>query len=86
MYSVLDGWRGQFSHQNRDRLPIEYEIREIGHGKASLRADGIEVLPELVDAAFARTGWKRQEFRHVRIEIVYPPVPATMTIELPLLP
>lgn len=86
MYSVLDGWRGQFSHQNRDRLPIEYEIREIGHGKASLKADGIEVLPELVDAAFARTGWKRQEFRHVRIEIVYPPVPATMTLELPLLP
>ena len=84
MYSVLDGWRGQFSHQNRDRLPIEYDIREVATGKRGLKIAGIDFAPDMVDAGFARTGWDRREFRHFRIEIFYPPVPSTMTFEIAL--
>ncbi len=84
MYSVLDGWRGQFSHQNRDRLPIEYDIQEIAPGKRGMKLEGIEFAPALVDAGFARTGWDQREFRHFRIEIFYPPVPSTMTFEITL--
>lgn len=85
MFSVLDGWRGQFSHQNRDRIPIDYEIKEITGGKRAVAHDGFGHMDELVDWTVARGGWNRKLFRHYRAEISYPPVPSTMTIDFPLL-
>ena len=85
MFSVLDGWRGQFSHQNRDRIPIDYEIKEIKSGKRAVGYEGFGRMEELHDSTLARGGWDRKVFRHFRAEIAYPPVPSTMTIDIPLL-
>lgn len=84
MYSVLDGWRGQYSLQFRDRLPIDYEIREMPKGKRGLQLDGYERMPELTQVAFDQSKHDRREFRHFRAEVVYPPVPTTMTIVIKL--
>lgn len=84
MFSVLDGWRGQFSHQDRDRLPIAYEIREVESGKRGVLLEGFELMPELVGSTFARVGWDSREFRHFRTEVLYPPVPSTMTFDIAL--
>ena len=62
MFSVLDGWRGQFSHQNRDRIPIDYEIKEITGGKRAVAHDGFGHMDELVDWTVARGGWNRKLF------------------------
>ena len=85
MFSVLDGWRGQFSHQNRDRIPIDYEIKEVKSGKRAVGYEGFGRMEELHDSTLARGGWDRKVFRHFRAEIAYPPVPSTMTIDIPLL-
>ena len=85
MFSVLDGWRGQFSHQNRDRIPIDYEIKEVKHGKRAVGYEGFGRMEELHDSTLARGGWDRKLFRHFRAETAYPPVPSTMTIDIPLL-
>lgn len=85
MFSVLDGWRGQFSHQNRDRIPIDYEIKEVKSGKRAVSYEGFGRMEELHDSTLARGGWDRKVFRHFRAEIAYPPVPSTMTIDIPLL-
>ena len=53
-------------------------------GKRGIQLDGYERMPELVDLSFARKGWDRNEFRHFRAEVYYPPVPATMTMDVKL--
>ncbi|MSR29041.1 MAG: hypothetical protein EXS03_05630 [Phycisphaerales bacterium] len=85
VFIVLDGYRGQFSHQNRDRLPIELKPVELSPGRRSYRTDSFDQMAGLIDAAFARTGWDPAEFRHFRTELPYPPVPSALTINIPLL-
>ncbi len=84
MYSVIDGWRGNYSAQNRDKLPFEYEVRELATGKRGSKVEGIPAAAEMVDAAFARTGWNRRHFVHFRVEAIYPPVPCAMTLRVDL--
>ncbi len=84
MFSVLDGWRGQFSHQNRDRIPIDFEVQEVPDTKRKAPPTGFAQMAELVDSTFARAKYDRSEFRHFNAEVVYPPVPSTMTIDVKL--
>lgn len=84
MYCVIDGWRGNYSAQNRDKLPFEYEVRELATGKRGSKVEGIPAAEEMVDAAFERTGWNRKNFAHFRVEAIYPPFPCAMTFRVDL--
>jgi hypothetical protein len=68
---------------SRDRIPCAIEVERLGRGLRRAR------LPEWgrqIDAAkaiFASTGWSPGQFQLFRVRLAYPPVPSTLSIELP---
>lgn len=84
-FGVIDGWRGQFSVQSRDRIPMPIVCREIGAGRRDRQSNACHELPDIIETAIGYAGCPARDLRHFRTEIAYPPIPSAVVYEFPLL-
>lgn len=67
----------------RDRIPCAIEVERLGRGLRRARLPEWERQIDAAKAIFARTGWSPGQFQLLRVRLAYPPVPSTLSIELP---
>jgi hypothetical protein len=68
-----------------DRLLLpEEQVAYLGRGANSLATPELPCLPELANWVFERLGWDGVQFDVYRCRVAYPPLPATVTVSVPL--
>jgi len=72
-----------------DRLPQDYlpmtEKPRLLHGaRPTFATPLVEHYGEMTDLVFDRLGWKAEEFTAWRLEVKFPPLPATLVMSFPL--
>lgn len=84
LYSDLNSTPSTFLHESTDRIPAGLAVDALGSGVRRAKLDGFARYGELLEHAFASLGWSPSEFHLFRVEAPYPPVPSTLSFELPL--
>lgn len=86
VYSDLYGERFASTYRESDRMPIKVELQEVGDQEAAGSNDKwlAAAMPELRTLISTQTGWSLDEFRHHRIMLPYPPLPASLVYEVEL--
>jgi hypothetical protein len=67
----------------RDRIPCAIEVERLGRGLRRARLPEWERQIDAAKSIFARTGWVPGQFQLFRVRLAYPPVPSTLSLELP---
>ncbi|MHC4823866.1 MAG: hypothetical protein ACYTEP_07605 [Planctomycetota bacterium] len=70
--------------QEQDYLPISEEMRLLHGGRHSFSTPRVERYGGMVDMVLGQMGWRDQDFRSWRLEMEFPPLPATLIIGFPL--
>ena len=86
VYSAMQGQAPfPLSEHGRYQVVIEREVQELGRGLTGVPTPHYSRQRELMEHALGRAGWDPEEFRVLRLELAYPPIPATGVLSYPLL-
>lgn len=80
LYSDLGGLGKTPARTERDRLLLTTEIQELGSEPGSAYLTQLKKYPEMLDYAFERLGWDRSSFKHYRVLMEFPVMPASVDI------
>jgi len=67
----------------RDRIPCAIEVNRLGRGLRRVRLPEWDRHADAAKLVFSRTGWAPLDFELFRVRLTYPPVPSTLSFELP---
>ncbi len=68
----------------QDLLPMTEEPRELRGAKPAFATPMVEHYGEMTDLVFDRLAWDPADFRAWRLEVRFPPLPATLVMSFPL--
>ena len=72
------------ARQPQDYLPMPEQARLLHGARPAFGTPLIPRYEEMTDYVFERMDWQAEDFRAWRLEIPYPPLPATLIIGFPL--
>jgi hypothetical protein len=67
-------------HQDCDRLPVYEQVERLSAAAGAVRIPEVPRYHEMLDYAFGRLGWKREEFGLFRVRMKYPVVPSSLRL------
>lgn len=68
------------SSRDRNRMVISEQVSQLGRGIAALVTPHMPRHVELLQTVFDRVGWNAQEFHALRVQMEFPPIPATLLL------
>lgn len=80
-YSDLFASRIAPQYRACDELPINEAVEPLGRGTSALDDDRIPNYARLIDHVIQRCGWDADDFDACRVQMRYPPTPASLIIK-----
>ena len=68
----------------QDYLPKTEEPRLLHGARPTFSTPLVENYTAMTDLVFERLGWKPEDFQAWRLEVKFPPLPATLIMSFPL--
>lgn len=72
------------ARDEQDYLPLPEEPQLLHGSRPSVVTPLIERYTEMTDLVYRRLGWQAEDFRAWRMEVSFPPLPATLIFSFPL--
>ncbi|MBT4466200.1 MAG: hypothetical protein HOD03_05905 [Planctomycetes bacterium] len=72
------------SRKEQDFLPLPEQPQLLHGERPSVVTPLVKRYPEMTDLVYKRLGWKAEDFRAWRMELSFPPLPATLILSFPL--